>query len=620
MSVAHVVVGPRAAPTSRTLTITSHGALTAYSVGVLRLHKGTGTDSVSGANWTLQHVYLGSGVDDRFASVTFTVGGATVKHRRFNVRSGVSADFILLVDMPASGTIGVTVHYADEGTTTSTDEAVTWWGVDGWERANGTGLVLPYHGLEPTIRYEAGKIRMWYTRSTGATPGQYQDIYYRESSDLGATWTDAALCVSDHGRSFVAVGADAKYHMLTWAKLVPAHMDYYRSDTGAAGTWSLIQADVLGAPPYGTEWGNTCFYHDGAAWQVFVEHMDATTWVTGLWSGAALTSLSVVTDPIVSEAAGPEVQPVAINGKRIMFAGGQYGVFTQGQPRRLDADAIGGPWTSREWWIKVQPYFGLVSGGVPVPDTWDPTKRMGSGSQLADVSHAEIGGRTFVAYEDVNNQAYDHPSLGLAVWDAPLSRIIDPTITHARGDDLVAEGWTVTGEVLSSGAYARKLTKHGTRTEAAAISPVSIEAVALTSGVALERVVSPPQDQISVHALMRAGQTNAIEILRVMTAAGGILLDIRFADTGRLTALAAPGIFIDLGPYVANTYYAIRVDCWTTGYDVYVDGVQKAVGLGYYTAWARPGKAWFGANPNSTMVVNANYWTKLAATAPTWGA
>lgn len=633
-----------AAAASTTFLITSAGAQTDYTMGTIRIHKSAGANSFGGANWTTQHVYAGTNIDDRFASVVFEVGGVAISHRRFNVRSGTSADFLIKIPtIPASGTVTVTVRWASSGVTTSTDATVTGWAVDGWERYNGTGLVLPYTGLESTLIYEGGKLRLWHSRPTGVNLWDKIDVHYRESTDFGQTWSAGALCVADHGRSFVRKGPDGKYHLIGFSWPTNTNrVDYYRSDTGDPGTWSLITADVLGPPAYGTQWGNVSFYHDGANWQLAAEHMNASLrWVIGLWSGPSLSSLTVSQDPIIPLASVGDLWPVALAGKRQEFGHSVYdgsGV-TPTQFDRWDADTLTGTWTKREWWLKTQPLFGMVTGttpggggdgGTPTPDTWDAAKPTDGDSQLGDLSMVEVGGRTLMAYEDIWHEAVEKPSLAMAVWDAPLARILDPAITHAKGDDLTAEGWVsagANGEEQFPNYTFRKLTRNGIRTDSSAVSPVSIEAAIQDNvrGSYYKRALNITYDELDVHALIRAEQNTAYTEVRTMAGAN-VKAYVSLGTGGTLTWYTTGGAVGGTMAYTAGRYYDIRILTRTTGWDLWIDGVLKATGLGWVQgAWERPTHTFFGVSGGAAApakgYLNALWWSKAAAagTEPTWG-
>lgn len=643
------------APTSATFTVTSHGAQTDYSVGVVRVHKGSGANAFGGANWTTQHLYAGSGVDDRFASVVFKVGETVVPHRRFNVRAGTSADFILKIpSIPASGTVAVTATWASSGVTTSTDAAVLGWAVDGWERYNGHGIVLPNEGIESTIRYEGGKLRLWYTKQSGVGAVN-ADVYYRESTDLGQTWSAAGLCVADHNGSFVNVGPDGKWHMLAmdWKVNNRQYVDYYRSDTGAAGTWTLIQANVAGLGPNATswvpfyrQWGNVSFWHDGAEWKVHLGHWDATGtyWNGGLWHGASLSALTVAGDPTINVANKGEDgggDPWLINGTRYLFGHGT-GTYPTGSldpkniPTELDyftapAD-ITQPWTrGAAWWLRLQQFWGEITGvggdgygGTPTPDVWSTTSPTGQ-SQLADLSMVEVDGRTLMAYEDQKGQTPPLGNLSIAAWDAPLSRILDPAITHARGDDLVAEGWTLNSTETFPSKVFRKITRHGTRTEPTAVSPVSIEAVneVASDAVYANRTLSLSADNVDIHALVRCESIAAGAWLDFRVAGGAkLLVFIRFnVATGNLEWYNGGTVGGSIA-YTLGQYYKLRVTIRAAGWDLWIDGVSKGTGMAFYqTPFARPTDVFFGGGSGLFRgYLNALWWTKLAAAGaePTW--
>jgi hypothetical protein len=630
----------------------SETALGPSHLSVLRLHKGDGLSVFGGYAGTTQHIYLGSQIDDRFAGVRFYLGATPLKHRRFNVVPGVSADFIVLTDV-SSGASEITIDYDLERTTESTDEAVLLWGVDGWVRHNGHGIVVPNEGVEQTVMYEGGKMRLWYTRQTGGE-AEGAEISYRESLDLGQTWSARGLCVSGHAGSFVRKGPDDKYHMLAmnWATN-RQWVDYYRSDTGNAGTWALIQGNLLGLgphstnwPPFWRQWGNVTFYYDAgdSEWKVAIGHYDAsgTYWTTSLWAGASLTTLVVVKNPLTgggwTSDAG-DLWPTTLAGKRWLgshdaipgVAGGNVLMPTQGS--YWSADTLAGTWTKGPWWLKLQPFFGEITGavggygGAPTPDVWSNIAPEAP-AQIADLSHVEIDGRTFVAYEDQLGQTPPIASLSMASWDAPLARLLDPVITHARGDDLEAEGWSFEGgygepSPLPSGAWFRKMTRFGERTHPGACSPLTLEIhTSPTHGIRARRAV--PAGQTSWRVTARPAQTSVrfMPLRLDADAANTILGGVWFGADGRIhyTSGAGQG---DAGAYTAGTYYDLRLDAKGSTFGLWVNGTRVATDAAYASAGS-PAYAKMELDAPAAGIAEAHigtlYATSYAATAPWWGA
>lgn len=113
---------------SKTINGSTAGAQSDYQMLKIRVHKDTGTDTASGANGTLQHVYVGANVRDDFGDVTFTKedGTTLLDFWMETYVSGDYADFYVEVDsIPESpDTIDVYVYYdkSDETTTSDMDD------------------------------------------------------------------------------------------------------------------------------------------------------------------------------------------------------------------------------------------------------------------------------------------------------------------------------------------------------------------------------------------------------------------------------------------------------------------------------------------------------------------
>ena len=234
------------------LAITSHGAKTGYQMQFLRLHKGSGTDSLSGGNDALQHLYLGNDIDDDFFGVRFYEADGTtpIIHRRMICQSGQYADFILKLNLPAAGeTKQIILDYVAVGRTTeSSDAALENIHFYGWVRqgVKRNGWLCDQWGVENTTLVDGGKIRMWWHGSLNGGAGEYWDhgvTRYSESTD-GLTWKDMGAATGLgplEMQPFVYKDSDGLYHMMTI--VVQSGQDhYYRyltSKSGNNGTWTI---------------------------------------------------------------------------------------------------------------------------------------------------------------------------------------------------------------------------------------------------------------------------------------------------------------------------------------------------------------------------------------------
>lgn len=318
----------------------------------------------------------------------------------------------------------------------------------------GHGVFAAYTGLEQTIIVENNIVRMWYHAvdyidSTYAVGGinygtvnypfingrvEYMDVSISDftfavegSTDI--PWVNQGTCISGVGNDYVVKGPDGKYHMLVNTSQAGNFQDinYYRSDTGMPGTWSLIQAGLFNAGTLGfNALGNSTFFYDGTYWNVYIEYYRSTSpWVGGYWKGTSLTSLSRVDSidsPVFASPNGAassvgEVQPIKYYDKSIDFG---HDAITTGQYVPTDitfytADSFSGPFVRSDWVLQLSS-MGYFMGDMSQP--------FGSDSQLGDPVVFEISGKTYMVYETVRQELYDVPSLSVAWWDYPLSTVV----------------------------------------------------------------------------------------------------------------------------------------------------------------------------------------------------
>ena len=114
---------------SKNIAGSTAGAQANYQMLKIRVHKTTGTDTSSGANGTIQHVYVGANVRDDFGDVVFTKADGTT-HLDFWMETFVSgdyADFYVEVDsIPESpDTVDIYVYYDKIDETTTSDSQAT---------------------------------------------------------------------------------------------------------------------------------------------------------------------------------------------------------------------------------------------------------------------------------------------------------------------------------------------------------------------------------------------------------------------------------------------------------------------------------------------------------------
>ena len=111
----------------KTINGTAEGAQTDYQMLIIRVHKDTGTDTGSGNNNTIQHVYVGTNIRDDFGDVRFTKadGITLLDYCMEKLVNGSYADFVFKVDsIPVSpNTVDICVYYdKSDATTTSNGE------------------------------------------------------------------------------------------------------------------------------------------------------------------------------------------------------------------------------------------------------------------------------------------------------------------------------------------------------------------------------------------------------------------------------------------------------------------------------------------------------------------
>ena len=122
---------------SKNIAGSTAGAQANYQMLKIRVHKTTGTDTSSGANGTLQHVYVGANVRDDFGDVVFTKADGTslLDFWMETYVSGDYADFYVEVDsIPASAdTVDIYVYYDKSDETTVSDGGAAFIAFDDFE-------------------------------------------------------------------------------------------------------------------------------------------------------------------------------------------------------------------------------------------------------------------------------------------------------------------------------------------------------------------------------------------------------------------------------------------------------------------------------------------------------
>src|SRR6185369_14909055 len=259
-------------PYQKTISILSNCVKTGYQMQTLRLHKGTGVDSISGANDSMQHLYLDSHIDDDFFGVEFfeSDGVTPITHRRMICQKGTSADFILKVDLPSAGQVKqIIVNFVASGrVTSSSDAALENILFYGWVRqgASRNGFLYNYWGVENTIIYDGGRFRAWFrgpsTAQSASDDYAYQGrLRYAESSD-GLTWTDMGEATGHghyEGQPYVYKDPSGTYHMM-YSNNNNGYTNQYRyltSPSGNNGTWTVVSESAFAA---GGVPGNICFW------------------------------------------------------------------------------------------------------------------------------------------------------------------------------------------------------------------------------------------------------------------------------------------------------------------------------------------------------------------------
>jgi hypothetical protein len=317
----------------------------------------------------------------------------------------------------------------------------------------GHGVISTYSGLEPTVIVENGLVRVWYTAmnylssayapggaSYGTTiyPFNNTHVAYMEMDALvfasaiqngtALTWSNQGSCVTDLYHTFIAKGPDGKYNMLgVTASSGSTVMDWYQSTTGAPGTWSLMQVNIIN---FGTGYatGNCSFNWNGSSWDVYIEYANWSLWPTwrnSYWNGASLGGLARMDSNIAPamragdgrQTSMGHVLPQQYNGKWVHFS---HDATNPDQVVPTDlafwsSTQKASGWTRSQWVIQlstIQDWNG------------DVTKPFNSDSQIADPVIFEINGRTFMMYETIWKELYDIPSLSVAWWGASLSTVI----------------------------------------------------------------------------------------------------------------------------------------------------------------------------------------------------
>lgn len=109
---------------SKTINGSTGGAQSNYQMLTIRVHKDTDSDTASGDNGSIQHVYVGTSVRDDFGDVRFTKadGSTLLDYFMQHLASGSYADFVVEVDsIPEDpATVDIYVYYdKSDATTTS---------------------------------------------------------------------------------------------------------------------------------------------------------------------------------------------------------------------------------------------------------------------------------------------------------------------------------------------------------------------------------------------------------------------------------------------------------------------------------------------------------------------
>lgn len=328
------------------------------------------------------------------------------------------------------------------------------------------GIVWERAGLEVNVIYENGIFRMWrHGAHSGATDltAEWQShgaIRYAESED-GDTWTDGGICVdyinstagNGAGLPSVKKGPDGKYHMLV-SRPEQLAWQYWRSDTGNAGTWSLIKDKVLGfgqpdanfqyltapaainaANPYPAtpaNWddyrlGNNSFgwFDDGTVW-VYYEAMNHPysnvwgTWRVGLATGPDLEHLTkYAQNPVIDNAPTTQSGPIASASHVFPLASKWYdavhltdlGGSLTPTSNALISSADGIDWVDESWLVRI------IDTGLPY--TTEAEVGVGAASQFGDTYVLEVYGVTHFFWEYLYAQT-DCPSICHATYSGTL--------------------------------------------------------------------------------------------------------------------------------------------------------------------------------------------------------
>lgn len=601
----------------KTLALISKGAKTNYQMQFLRLHKGSGTDSVSGGNDALHHVYLGSNIDDDFFGVRFYEADGTtpIIHRRMICKSEQVADFILKVNIPAAGeTKKIILDYAAVGRTTkSSDAALENIHFYGWVRqgAARNGMVHDQWGVENSTLVENGKIRMWWHGSLKGGSGDYftQGVTrYSESTD-GLTWTDMGAATGFgplEMQPFVYKDSDGLYHMMTI--VVQSGQDhYYRyltSTSGKNGTWTIKNRSAFTA---GGNPGNMCFWKEGAQWHMLYEWLSAGKWVTSYAYGPALDSLSKYNEgkPVMSGA-------YMVGGPDVVKSGSVYYMFGHAAEHSGNLPTSATCYTSpdlKSWtragWLLRRHYHARYQ------------------AQVADPSIKEFKGKTFLWYESQPDQSpTDVPWLSVCTWDQPLDRMLDRTITTAVFDDLEAEGWVFDkgyGENNTDvlGTVFRKLSDRP--------SPISENCVIVKTEpgrqLRIRKSIGALASENVFEFYARAEQVNKkFEALRIdKDKTNGILAGVWFDADGKIKYYRGTAATVALA-YDASVYYRFQLFLKSGGYDLKINGSTIANDIPYYSAYAAPAYFYIGQDAGAVGYISGLYTRQYSdsATEPVW--
>lgn len=281
---------------------------------------------------------------------------------------------------------------------------------------------------EPTAMFDDGKIRLWCTRLDQDTPIN-GGIYLTESSDLGITWTQPALCIDEHIQSYVYKHNDGYYYCMTSSfpngtAASPTTFDVYRSASGSLGTWALHQANVISIGAAG-QWddlyvGNCWFYWDGSNWVVFYEGSSASSiWKVGRAIGTDWASLTKYGS-----------NPTLDLGTTSVSCGEFHLI-------------------SNKWyvWLHQSPAAGNIPSQIALYNTLssDLTQQLSANrwdipayspyntdfSQIADPSVIEISGKSYIFYEVTINQTSPIQfNLVMATYDGTLKKVLGlPTVS-----------------------------------------------------------------------------------------------------------------------------------------------------------------------------------------------